>query len=225
MAEFVSLGSSQTPDHYDLIFEYAPYTIKDVFSQRRLREGEILHIHNALIKVGTYFEDNFEHFPKIEKSSILLYGNEIKFINPYISENYTKTVISYYLKPTNESKALNVNMIRNNVKQLGIMMLSLASGIGEDQLNTQEALRQSLEVQRPYYSKKLLAIIETACISANPPTFKELEEISKSLDQYQTIGLGGRSSLYSSSSSSNQNQSVGIKSANRISLVNNRNKN
>lgn len=145
---------------------------------RRLSEGEILHIYNAMMTVGVKLEEKLEHFPKIDKSMVLLYSDQIIFMNPYASENYTKTAINYYLEPTQESSMMNLNMVKNNVKQFGIMLLSLASGMSEKNFITQDSIRQSLEQQRPYFSTKLLTIIEICCLSSNPPTFKELSDLT-----------------------------------------------
>lgn len=113
---------------------------------------------------------------------------------------------------------MNLNMVKNNVKQFGIMLLSLASGLSEKNFTTQDQIRSCVEQQRPYFSTKLLTIIEVCCLSPNPPTFKELSEITLQLQESQVYSL--TNSGFSNGSRPSTGQVANSnKMVNRISFV------
>lgn len=215
------LGECPTnPRFYDLYYQHTPTNISEIFRNRKLKEIEIWHIFDAVVTTGQFYEQNLEHFPRIQKSMILIGSNQINFMSPHVSEVYLKNDLPFYIYPSPESQNVHKNNIKRNIMELGLVLLSLASNKKEDEFTTKEQVIYSIDSLKQHFSIKLISIIEAVLLHGSIHTFNDLRSFANHIQPPPQkivpptsipFGSAGRGSTYK------QQQPVPV---NRISLVN-----
>lgn len=173
----------QNKDLYDLLFEYGPVIDTSIQTERELWNF-IVQIVDALC----FLEENLLHYPVVAKKYVIKFSKDkIKLLNPYCFPDFIKEVIQIYLNPMNpmsSRRKYNKLQITRNIKEFGIMIITLLSSANEYQLKTDIAyVAKIIDQLAVKYSKGLIMLLKYILMSQNPP--KSLQELRNHMTNYR----------------------------------------
>ena len=115
-----------------LIFEYGSII------KQQLKEKKIWILIEDILEGMIFLEKNLLHYPILKLKYILeKKGESYKLINPYVFPQFLEKVIKIYANPMmtiSQKKEFNKKEIKRNVKELGILVLSLMGNFENDRL-------------------------------------------------------------------------------------------
>lgn len=184
VSRFDCIGESTSqPGHYDLYFGFDKGTLLEVFQQRVISEGEIWRVVDTICSVGTSFEKHLEHFPYLNKAAILLGENGVGILNPYLSESYLQFVVTYYLPGDQNAFAQHHENIRRNLREFGIVLLSLASNTPQYEIKSRQKVSSLIQALKSQRLTSFATLSEILILTQQIQSFEELHRFAGSLRQ------------------------------------------
>jgi len=218
IADFFFINSNaQNKELYDLLFEYGP-----TIDTSAIGEKELWALIAQIVQALGFMEDNLLHYPIMAKKYVLNFGKDkIKLLNPYCFPDFIKEALQIYLNPMNpisSRKKYQKLQIARNIKEFGILLVTLVTNASEYQLKTDVAYTaKTVDSLGTKFSKNFIALLKQILVSQSPPrTIHEL----KSHVQLLRLGLSEGNRLFNGVRGGNKNDlSINSKdhSTNKIS--------
>jgi hypothetical protein len=160
---------SESHRHKSAVFEYGPYTLKDIHSiyrttQRYIPEPLVWNVFRDTARAGGNLEVCRIWHPTINLSNVVFKGGSkerFKLSNPFIHNSFLR---KYNRVKEDISDDYLQNEINKNVKQVGLTLLSLTSLADFDELRSgpninQDNVSKALKITKLIYSGDLYSLI------------------------------------------------------------------
>jgi hypothetical protein len=177
-------NNSHNVDLYDILFEYGP-----VMEPSIQREKEVWAFINQISEALFFLEENMLHYPILAKRYVIqISKDKVKLLNPHCFPDFIKEVLQIYLNPMNpmsNRRKYHTLQISRNIKEFGIMIITLLVQANEYQLKTDIAyVSKTIDMLANKYSKNLTSLLKLILMSQNPP--KTIYELCNHISVFQS---------------------------------------
>ena len=203
IADFFFINSNaQNKELYDLLFEYGP-----TIDTSSVGEKELWGFISQIVEALGFMEENQLHYPILAKKYVLKFAKDkIKLLNPYCFPDFIKEVLQIYLNPMNpisSRKKYHKLQISRNIKEFGILLVTLVANASEYQLKTDVAYTtKTIDSLGTKFSKNFIGLLKQILVSQSPP--KTIQELKAFIQSNKPGGNEG-SRLFSGFRGGNKN--------------------
>lgn len=159
---------TETDKHKSAVFEYAPYSLKDIHAiyrttQRYIPESMIWNVFRDVVRAGGNLEISKLWHPGLNLSNVLFSGAKGKFkiSSPFIHDSFLR---KYCKVKDDMTEDYQLDEINKNVKQVGLTLLALTSLAEFEELKSgssvnQDNVHKALKITKLIYSGDLYTLI------------------------------------------------------------------
>lgn len=168
------------PNIYDLVFEFGDY-INTHFQNEKVIWTFITHLLSGLI----FLQEEGMHYPILRKRFTVYQSSAsvFKLLNPYCFVKFVDNVLGIYLNTqvsTEEKQSFQSTNLQRNVKEFGIMVLSLIKNVEEASFfknpSSIKPALMSLSIEHNY-SQKLINFLSYAIENKSAMNFHDLRRM------------------------------------------------